>query len=113
MSDLLDLFHLKSNKELITIIESTDSYTPEAISAAAEVIQERFLSDEEIQNLVCEFWDAELEKSLKIYLKKGEPPISNFLTDGELKDIFAKKFQEYVERKELLSVDSTIYWFAF
>ena len=113
MSDLLDIFHLKPNEDLIAIIESKESYTPEAILVAAEVLQERFLSDEQIQQMACQFWHGELEKSLKTYLKKGVQPVSNFLTEEELKEIFAKKFQEYVERKELMSVDSTIYWFAF
>ena len=84
MSELLDIYHLKPNEELIAIIESTDSYTPVAIATAAEVLQERFLSDGQIQQMVCQFWDAELEKSLKLYLKKGEPPVSNFLTEEEL-----------------------------
>lgn len=113
MSELLDIFHLKTNYDLVVIIESSGAYTPEAITTAAEVLQERFLTGEQIRQMVCQFWDGELEKSLKAYLKKGEPPVSNFLTEEELKEIFAKKFEEYVERKELLSVDSTIYWFAF
>lgn len=113
MSDLKDRLHLKQNSELVAILESKGAYTPEAIQYAAEVIQERFLEEDELFQLVFDFWDNELNNSLKAYLKSGEIPKSNFFTEFQLKEIFAKKYQEYVERKEVLAVDSTLYWFAF
>ena len=112
MSDLKDKLHLKQNSELVAIVESKDAYTFEAIQFAAEVLQERFIETEELQELAKIYWNEELRKSLKLYLKQGTPPVSNFLTENELKVIFAKKFDEYLERKELLAVDSTLYWFA-
>ncbi len=113
MSELKDRLHLKQNDELIAILESKNAYTSEAVQYAAEIIQERFLETEEIILLVTNYWDKELDETLKSYLKSGEIPKSNFLTEQQLKAIFAKKYQEYVERKEVLAVDSTIYWFAF
>ncbi len=112
MSDLKDRLHLKQNGELIAILESKDAYTPEAVQFAAEIIQERFIEDEELDRLVIQFWEKELNESLKSYLKSGEIPKSNFLNEQQLKELFAKKYQEYVERKEVLAVDSTLYWFA-
>ena len=113
MSELKDKLHLKQNSELVAIVESKDAYTFEAIQFAAEVLQERFIETEELEQLAKQYWGDELQKSLKTYLKVGVAPISNFLSEEDLKTIFAQKFEEYVERKELLSVDSTIYWFAF
>lgn len=113
MSELKDRLHLKQNDELIAILESKNAYTAEAVQYAAEIIQERFLDTDEIISLVSNYWDNELNESLKSYLKSGEVPKSNFLNEEQLKVIFAKKYQEYVERKEVLAVDSTLYWFAF
>jgi hypothetical protein len=97
---------------LIEILESKDAFTPEAVQYAAEIIQERFLEEEVLLTLVVDYWDKELNDSLKSYLKSGEIPVSNFLNESQLKELFAKKYQEYVERKEVMAVDSTIYWFA-
>jgi hypothetical protein len=112
MSDLKDRLHLKQNAELIAILESKNAFTPEAVQYAAEIIQERFIEDEELISLVTKYWENELNDSLKSYLKSGVIPESNFLNEDQLKSIFAKKYQEYVERKEVLAVDSTLYWFA-
>lgn len=112
MSELKDMLHLKQNAELIAILESKDAYTPEAIQYAAEVVQERFIEDKELIGLVTAYWENELSSSLKAYLKSGEIPKSNFLNEAQLKEIFAMKYQEYVERKEVMAVDSTLYWFA-
>lgn len=112
MSDLKDRMHLKQNSELIAILESKGAYMPEAIQFAAEVMQERFIEDEELLRLVVAYWDEELNTSLKTYLKSGEIPKSNFLNEVQLKELFARKYQEHLERKEVLAVDSTLYWFA-
>ena len=113
MSELKDKFHLKQNLELVSILESEDAYTPFAKQCAAEVLQERFLEEEDLKQLATEIWEENIKQSFRKFLKMGMPPKSYFLTENELKAIFIKQFEAYKERKELLSVDSTKYWYAF
>ena len=79
MNDLKDRFHLKKNEELVSVLESKDAYTPFAKECAAEVLQERFLEDEDLKQLATIYWENEINQSFRKYLKMGVPPVSYFL----------------------------------
>lgn len=112
MDNLQTLFSTKSNETLIAIIESGEDYTQMAKDVAMQLIENRKLLPQSVKTIATQIWQDKISKSLRFYLKQAEPTESNFLSPDELKGLFKAAFETYTERQELLSIDTTKYWFV-
>lgn len=96
--------------ELIKIVESED-YTETATKVAKELLEESTTLPESIHQIAYDLWSEEIKNNFKHYLYSQEIPKSHFLSDKELKEIMTTVFNEWKDRQELLSIDTTKYWF--
>lgn len=96
--------------ELVKIVESTD-YTEVATEVAKEVLEENTTLSESIHQAAINYWTVEITENFKDYLYSQEIPNSHFLPDKELKNIMTVVFNEWKAKQDLMSIDTTKYWF--
>ena len=111
-SKLYARFLRKSDCQLVEIIESSDNYTSIAISVASEIMQERNLEENILKLCSIEFWKEEFNTEIKSYIKNQDFPKSNYLQKSELKELMKQAYEDYLQKRESMSVDSTKYWFV-
>jgi len=105
-------FELKSDRELISLIEEPDSWTIEAILYAKELLKDRKLRLTRIQNIAIDLYDIKccqiLEKRA-YHTLKVKLPFSNYLSDEMKLNSFKKELNKYKEKQELLNLNLEIY----
>jgi hypothetical protein len=111
-SKLYARFLSKSDYQLVEIIEASENYTSIAIAVASEIIQERNLEENILKLCSTEFWKEEFKTEIKSYLKNQDIPKSKYLLKSELKELMKLAYEDYLQKRESMSVDSTKYWFV-
>lgn len=102
-----------SIEQLIFIIESDDDeYTIIAKEAAKNVINSRNVFPETLHFLATEYWQHKIHKDFKRLLRENNLPVSQFLSDVELRALFQIEFEKWHEKNELFAIDTTKYWFV-
>jgi hypothetical protein len=110
--DLYVRYQQYDNETLIVIIESEfDEYTLSAKEVADTVLAERYLLPEALHFIALKIWEQKISSNFRQYLKANVLPVSKFLTDAELRELFRKEYDNLLERRQTIAVDSTKYWF--
>lgn len=95
-----------SVKKLISIIESDeDDYTLQAKEMASKVLDSRSELPETINYYAKSYWKKTIRYNFKKLLGAKGLPISQFLSEQELRELFRIEFQKWKNKKELLSVE--------
>ena len=101
-----------SLKELIIILESGDDYTEEAKEAIRTILEFKNPSDREVREIAFEYWDQKINNSIKSILLNNEKPVSQIISENEMKEILVAAFERYRETQHLFEIDTTKYWFV-
>jgi hypothetical protein len=110
--DLYTRYQNYDNELLISIIESEfDEYTNSAKEVAERVLEERYILPETKHYLALRIWEQKINRNFRQYLKENILPLSKYLSDTELRNIFRKEYESLMERKQTIAVDSEKYWF--
>lgn len=98
--------------ELIIILESGDNYTEEAKDAIRTILEFKNPSDDEVRKIAFEYWDQKINENIKSILLQNQKPVSEILSENEIKEIMIAAFDKYREKLELFEIDTTKYWFV-
>lgn len=93
----------KSNLELISIIENSEDYTPEALDVIHEIFDERNIDEAELRRLVLEVNQKKIEeKIMKLDPLNDELTYheSDYLDSAEIKEMYKKTLKDHMDRKE-------------
>ena len=101
-----------SLKELIIILDSGDDYTEEAKDAIRTILEFKKPSGEELKEIAFEYWEQKINDNIKSILLNNEKPVSQILSENEMKGILVSAFQKYSETQQLFEIDTTKYWFV-
>lgn len=109
---LIKRYSNHSLKELIIILESGDDYTEEAKDAVRTIIEFKDPSELELKEIASEYWENKINDNIKSILLQNQKPISNILSQEEIKIIMITAFERYKEKLQLFEIDTKKYWFV-
>jgi len=93
----------KTDLELMTILESPEDYTKEALEIINEIFQERRIEGEDLRALAIE---ANKKKIEDIFLQLDplndeiKPHTSDYLDSAEIKEMYKEILKEHMSRKD-------------
>ena len=103
MSNLKEIYQIKSNYQLIEILEDAGNYSEEAISVVDEIFKSRNMKPEEVMSMVYEV----NEKKVKTIIDNLDPVNddinvhkSRFLNEEEVKAIYIQELERLMKEKE-------------
>jgi len=101
-----------SLKQLVIILESGDDYTEEAKDAIRTILEFKNPSDDEVSEIAFEYWTQKINDNIKSILLNNEKPVSQIISESEMKSILISAFEKYSETQQLFEIDTTKYWFV-
>lgn len=93
----------KSNFELMTILENSENYTPEALDVVREIFDEKKLEGEELRKLAVEVNQQIIEETIqKLDPLNDELNFhkSEYLDSAEIKEMYLTILKKHMDRKE-------------
>jgi hypothetical protein len=109
---LIKRYSNHSLEQLIVILESGDDYTEEAKDAIRTILEFKNPSDDEVREIAFEYWGQKINDSIKSILLNNEKPVSQIISEAEMKAILVSAFEKYSETQHLFEIDTTKYWFV-
>ena len=58
------------------------------------------------------YWKQKINDNIKSILLNNEKPVSQIISEAEMKAILVSAFQKYRETQQLFEIDTTKYWFV-
>ena len=102
-----------SIEQLIFIMESDeDDYTSNAKEAAKKLIENRKVLPDTLHFFANQYWQYKIHKEFKQLIRENNLPVSQFLSDVELRSLFQKEFEKWQDKQELFTLDTEKYWFV-
>lgn len=102
-----------SERDLVLIIEQgTEGYTPQALEVAREELEERHLLPGSKKNIVLEYWKERIRRDFRDIVFNNRELKSHFLSKEEILELMKEEFEYQKERRELMKIDTTLYWGA-
>ena len=102
--DLRKKYVLKSTAELVAVLEMPDNYTPEALTAAKEAIEDRIKHEaDEINQIALEFNTNKVWEQLNSLNPLNDELVffkSHFLDEVTIKKIYKEQFEKLLKEKE-------------
>ena len=109
---LLNTFSKKTIKELVIILESGNDFTLNAKEAATTILELRKIKHTVLVQEAEAYWEEHLKQHIKSYLLSKIKPVSTFLDDQEMSDLFKEAFNNWKENQKTFEIDTTKYWFV-
>jgi len=109
---LIERYSNHSLEQLVIILESGDDYTQDAKDAIRTILEFKTPSKEELKSIAFEFWKDKIDANIKSILLQNQKPVSEILSEEEIKAIMITAFDKYREKLELFEIDTTKYWFV-
>ncbi len=102
----------KSNLELLTILESPEDYTQEAIEVIVEIFEERNIEGEELRALAKEVNQKKIDEIImKLDPLNDEliPHKSEYLDSAEINEMYKATLKKFMDRKEAFKFNVWLY----
>jgi len=112
MSKLHEIYAAADIETLVKVLEHPADYTAECVQVVKDEIKHRSLDATDLKQSASELLQIKISKYLDTFSPINDKlvlPKSEILNEDEIKVIFRKCFDKFVERKELMEVDSWHY----
>ena len=109
---LIKRYNNHTVKELIIILDSGDDYTEEAKEAIRTILEFKNPSDRDVSEIAFEYWEQKINDNIKSILLNNKKPVSQIISEDEMKGILVAAFEKYRETQQLFEIDTTKYWFV-
>lgn len=94
------------------MLESGNDYTLKAKEAATTILELRNIEHKELVQEAEAYWVEHLKQNIKSYLLSKIKPVSTFLDDQEMGDLFKEAYNKWKENQKTFEIDTTKYWFV-
>lgn len=111
MVELREQYLLKSNAELVRIIDLED-YTPEAKMVARNVLEENKVLPSALHKIAMEEWLEYCKHHFRTIVSDTIKLKSEFLNQKDFEILMQEAYEYHKERQELFEIDLTKYWGA-
>ena len=111
-TNLFKKYFYSSNEKLIAIIENAHNYRSETIAVAKELLEGRALEFEFVKNCARSLMHEKLELyfgNFDIYNDEMEIPLSEFLSEEEVLEIFEDEYQNFLSNRNSFRSDMNQY----